>query len=208
MPALTENVRARILTQPRGYQPFVLFCSGKASKEELEVNEILHNVWAGTKELEGCLVVVLEKESTTDVTGNPALLGYCAISTRPLGPMGAQVPGIAQDELGAYILGYGIDIDCQGWKLKGGKVSVGSALLGGALKAIKVAFGDGEMPFVKAMTTPNNARSQKVLDHHHFEELGLGPLGQQFHVIRLPGVALGGVALGKTRALTWAPFEP
>jgi hypothetical protein len=75
--------------------------------------------------------------------------------------------------------------------------------LKGALKAIKVAFGDGEMPFVKAMTTPTNARSQKLLDHHCFEELGLGPMGQQFHVIRLPGVGLG-----KTRALTWAPYEP
>jgi hypothetical protein len=200
---LTENVRVRILTQPRGYEPFVLFCCGKRHKEDKEVNEILHSIWAGLKELEGCLVMILEKETTTDVTGNPALLGYCAISTRPLGPMGAQIPGIAQDELGAYILGYGIDLEYQGWKLKDGKTSVGTALLKGALKAVKIAFGDGEMPFVKAMTTPNNARSQKLLDHHYFDDLGLGPAGQQFHAIRLPGVALG-----KTRPLTWAPYKP
>lgn len=209
MPALTENVRVRILTQPRGYEPFTLFCSGKTHKENKEVNEILYAIWAGVKEMEGCLVVILEKETTTDITGNPELLGYCAISTRPLNPfpqspvpvMPIQIPGIAEDELGAYILGYGIDLEYQGWTLKDGKTSLGAALLKGALKAIKLAFGDGEMPFVKAMTTPNNARSQKVLDHHHFDDLGLGPAGLQFHVIRLPGVALG-----KTRALTWAPF--
>lgn len=205
---LTENVRVRILTQPRGYQPFTQFCSGKTHKEHKEVNEILYQIWAGIKELEGCLVVILEKDTTTDITGNPELLGYCAISTRPLNPfphapnaMKIEIPGIADDELGAYILGYGIDLEYQGWTLKDGKTSLGFALLKGALKAIKLAFGDGEMPFVKAMTTPNNARSQKLLDHQHFEELGLGPERKQFHVIRLPGVALG-----KTRALTWAPF--
>jgi hypothetical protein len=203
---LTENVRVRILTQPRGYEPFTLFCCGKAQKEDKEVNEILHAVWAGVKEMEGCLVVILEKEATTDITGNPALLGYCAISTRPLRPvdnMAVQIPGIAEDELGAYILGYGIDLEYQGWTLKDGKTSPGAALLKGALKAIKVAFGDGEMPFVKAMTTPGNARSQKLLDHHFFDDLGLGPAGLQFHAIRLPGVALG-----KTRPLTWAPYKP
>jgi hypothetical protein len=40
-----------------------------------ESDEMLHDIWAGTRELEGCLGVILEKAMTTVITGNPALLG-------------------------------------------------------------------------------------------------------------------------------------
>jgi hypothetical protein len=206
---LTEGVRVRVLTDPKGYPPLALFCCGKDHQEDIEVNDIIHKRSAGALDIEGSLFVVLEKEATLDVSGNPALLGYCAISTRPLNPfpqsptpvMPVQIPGIAEDELGAYILGYGVDLEYQGKTLKDGETGVGAALLKGALEAIKFAFGGGEMPFVKAMTTPKNARSQKLLDHHFFEELGLGPARKQFHVIRLPGVPLD-----QTRDITWSPY--
>jgi hypothetical protein len=202
VPSLTEPVRARILTEPRHYSPFLLFCCGKDRKSELEVSEILHHIWAGTSDKQS-LVVILELQRTTDVSENPALLGYCAITTRPLGQLGAAgVPGLTEDELGAYILGYGTDLAYRKHTLKDGKTSIGASLLKAALKAIKLAFGDGEMPFVKAMVLPDNAPSQLVLDEHCFESLGLGPFKQQLHVVRLPGVALG-----KTRKPTWAPFQ-
>lgn len=186
MPAITENVCYRVLTEPKGYRPFLGFAVGKDRQEELEVMLTIHNMWAGTTQVQQ-IAVLLEKDvSRLEHTGQRPLIGVATIATIDLDVEGVQ--GLNPDARGAIVGVIGTDLAYRKHTLRDGR-RPGNALLRNALEVIETMFGGKQMPFVRANVKPTNSGSKPLFDEHGFENLGVGggADGSQLALFRPPG---------------------
>jgi hypothetical protein len=130
----------------------------------------------------------------------PIVIAFCGVGARVL-EVPSPVPGIGEDEAGAYIVAFGVDFHYRGCKLTGGKDRPGNGLMEGALSVIEAVFpGDG-MPFVKARIKPDNDKSNRLFDEHGFENLG--PRQGENDVFRPPGLDAA-----FRREQTWSAESP
>ncbi|MFI4991610.1 MAG: hypothetical protein ACHQHO_11960 [Solirubrobacterales bacterium] len=166
---IDQPVICRVLTDPKHYAPFLQFCCGKDRREESEVMLTVHNLWAGTTQIQQ-IAVVLEKDAPRlQHTGERPLVAVCTIATTQLGIDG--VAGVDPGDYGAIVGIIGTDLAYRKHTLQDGKTRPGVALLSGALKLVEQMFG-GAMPFVRANVLPTNEGSKPLFDEHCFENFG------------------------------------
>jgi hypothetical protein len=162
-------VVCRVLTHPKGFPSFLQFCCGKDRREELEVSLTIHNLWAGTTQVQQ-IAVLLEKDvSVIPHTQERPLIGVCTIAEAQVDVQGT---GLNPQEHGALIGVIGTDLTYRKHKLSDGKTRPAVALVTGALKLIEQMFGGGTMPFVRTNVLPTNEGSRPLFDEHCFEDLG------------------------------------
>jgi ribosomal protein S18 acetylase RimI-like enzyme len=171
---------ARVLAKPKKFAPLRNFSCGRKGKPwETTVNKWARSLYLGT-ETHTQTVVMLED-------ANGKLVGLCSYRPDPLPiPAGSLVGGAQLIHL------LGTDRLCHGKQLEDGS-RPGDVLLQGALEHIKKDCG-GRMPYVWALVSPENDRSQALFDRHGFGELPYKDKGEIVRVLspnkRLPVVAL------------------
>jgi hypothetical protein len=172
---IDEPIIIRVLTDPKGYEPFHQFCCGKDRREEREVMLTVHNLLAGTTEVQQ-IAVLLEKDAPPlDHTGERPLIGICTVGTAVAGRNLPSV-GVKAGDRGAAIGVVGTDLVYRKHVLQDGETRPGVALVTGTLKLIEQMFG-GQMPFVRTNVLPTNEGSKPLFDEHYFENTGYPPQG-------------------------------
>jgi hypothetical protein len=202
---IDEPVLCRVLTDPKRYAPFLQFCCGKDRREESEVMLTVHNLWAGTTQIQQ-IPVVLEKDvPRLEHTGERPLVAVCTIATTQLGIPG--VKGVGPGDYGAIIGVIGTDLAYRKHTLKDGNTRPGVALLSGALKLVEQMFG-GSMPFVRANVLPTNEGSKPLFDEHCFENFGqphvVNQLGEKEVADNLALFRPPGMRPTQKRGRTWS----
>jgi hypothetical protein len=177
VPKIDEPVIVRVLTNPKGYAPFLQFCCGKDRREESEVMVTVHNLWAGTTQIQQ-IAVLLEKDAPRlEHTGERPLVGICTIASA-MAEQAYTTVGIKDGERGAAIGVVGTDIAYRKHVLSDGKTRPGVELVTGTLKLIEQMFG-GAMPFVRTNVLPTNEGSKPLFDQHYFENTGYPKMSKE-----------------------------
>jgi hypothetical protein len=152
-----------------GFPPLVDFCCGKDDEPAHEVNRTAARIFCGAT-LERQFAVALCEGKEMRFDGLPVVIAFCGVGARVL-EVPSPIPGIGDEDAGAYIVALGVDLHYQTCKLKGGRDRPGDGLMDGALTVVESVFPYGR-PFVKARIKPANKKSARLFDQHGFEDLG------------------------------------
>ncbi len=187
----------RVLAKPKRCPPLRTFSCGRyGNRWERTVNEWAKDLYRGDEKVAQTVVIMED--------ANSKLVGIGSFRPEPLpvraGKFADKVFGQAQ-----CIHMLATDRLFRGQRLRDGS-RPGDVLMRGVLEQIEIAA-DGRMPYVWALVSPENARSNALFDRHGFGELPYAGDGEMILVrppykrapVRLP------FALGRSRRAAPAP---